>query len=488
MKNLLPFVTVFVLLLIRPECSAVASAQDKLTNLSQPLSTTTSNIVIDSFKQIQLVFNDSLLNPNIVPQINMCNDLNTIATQKTDTKLLCSAYLDMVYGLHRLNDSTFKQSQNITLELSKYNETKISNNFCESFINELPLNEDLRPFTKYIFPEKKNLFGALKTLDKCEMYCRYTDADTNIRIQPICGLTLSGFKQISNVTMNRTKSTTVKPLQNSNDSNKTIEQKGDKSEQSSKIEVKPSTSANKTVNITQNSNNLPSSIVSSSVNARNKEIEKEITRNLTKKSNAQSTVQPNLNSGTDFVDQQGQEDPNGQEEEDQDEDHGMDFDTNLGDRKLIHSWIEMLLYYYFLSEAIPTQNPIPDNMKKPTANIEKPKESKSKIMDDYAEQLDEQEIRPANHFEPLNMNHDISDDGSNFFSYLMFLMLLTCILYVVYHNKTKVLALVIEGRRGRRYSRSGGRRKHSAEYRRLDSNLEEAIQSSGQVHAAQIIY
>lgn len=40
------------------------------------------------------------------------------------------------------------------------------------------------------------------------------------------------------------------------------------------------------------------------------------------------------------------------------------------------------------------------------------------------------------------------DTESNFFSYLMFLMVITIIIYIVYHNKTKVLALVIEGRRG----------------------------------------
>lgn len=81
------------------------------------------------------------------------------------------------------------------------------------------------------------------------------------------------------------------------------------------------------------------------------------------------------------------------------------------------------------------------------------------------------------------------DNDSNFFSYFIFLMFVSVAFYVVYHNKTKVLALVIEGRRSRNYSRNGSRRKqHSAEYRKLDSNLEEAIQSSGQVRTAQIIY
>lgn len=84
------------------------------------------------------------------------------------------------------------------------------------------------------------------------------------------------------------------------------------------------------------------------------------------------------------------------------------------------------------------------------------------------------------------------DPDSSFFSYFMFLMLVVIACYVAYHNKSKILALLIEGRRSRTYSsRNGSRRKaHSAEYRKLDSNLEEAIQSGGggQGLSTQIIY
>lgn len=83
------------------------------------------------------------------------------------------------------------------------------------------------------------------------------------------------------------------------------------------------------------------------------------------------------------------------------------------------------------------------------------------------------------------------DTESSFFSYFMFLMFVIVSFYVAYHNKSKILALLIEGRRSRTYSsRNGSRRKsHSAEYRKLDSNLEEAIQSGGsQTLSTQIIY
>jgi len=81
------------------------------------------------------------------------------------------------------------------------------------------------------------------------------------------------------------------------------------------------------------------------------------------------------------------------------------------------------------------------------------------------------------------------DTDSNFFTYFMFLLLICVIAYVVYHNKTKMLALMLEGRRSSTNGRSGlTRRKHTAAYRKLDSNLEEAITSSANGRSAQVIY
>jgi len=60
------------------------------------------------------------------------------------------------------------------------------------------------------------------------------------------------------------------------------------------------------------------------------------------------------------------------------------------------------------------------------------------------------------------------DERSSFFGYFILLSIVAIIAYLVFHNKQKILALVLEGRRrqGNR-RRSGGR-----EYRKLDSNLE----------------
>lgn len=99
--------------------------------------------------------------------------------------------------------------------------------------------------------------------------------------------------------------------------------------------------------------------------------------------------------------------------------------------------------------------------------------------DGYLKDVDSQEeIRP----DPF-----ISDTDSNFFTYFMFLLLICIICYVGYHNKSKVLALVLEGRRSN--GGRNGRRKHTAAYRKLDTNLEEAISSNSHTtRTAQIIY
>lgn len=86
----------------------------------------------------------------------------------------------------------------------------------------------------------------------------------------------------------------------------------------------------------------------------------------------------------------------------------------------------------------------------------------------------------------------VEDEESGFFSYFMFVLGVCAALYVLYHNRRMLIALVLEGRR--RNGAGGGaagRRKHTAAYRKLDANLEEAIGDSGasvSAQSQQIIY
>lgn len=88
-----------------------------------------------------------------------------------------------------------------------------------------------------------------------------------------------------------------------------------------------------------------------------------------------------------------------------------------------------------------------------------------------------------------NLSHNLYkddrtvEDDSYFFTYFMMLCVVFIFAYVGYHNKQKIIAIVVEGRRGSsgggRGGRSrGGRRPNSANYQKLDSNLEEAVSSN----------
>ncbi|XP_050303250.1 uncharacterized protein LOC126741027 isoform X2 [Anthonomus grandis grandis] len=85
---------------------------------------------------------------------------------------------------------------------------------------------------------------------------------------------------------------------------------------------------------------------------------------------------------------------------------------------------------------------------------------------------------------PYNAN-DLEGD-SNFFSYFSLLMCLCVVGYVGYHNRQKILALILEGKRSKKIGRA--RRPNSANYHKLDSNLEEAMSSSCAKNASNVIY
>lgn len=80
------------------------------------------------------------------------------------------------------------------------------------------------------------------------------------------------------------------------------------------------------------------------------------------------------------------------------------------------------------------------------------------------------------HVRVQNMNFE-EDPDSNFFTYLCAVMFVSILLYILYHNRHKILALLLEGRRGSRRQRERSRGGSKAAYSKLDCNLEEAITS-----------
>ncbi|KAJ8985359.1 hypothetical protein NQ317_008392 [Molorchus minor] len=108
-------------------------------------------------------------------------------------------------------------------------------------------------------------------------------------------------------------------------------------------------------------------------------------------------------------------------------------------------------------------------------NKKEPKNKKADTVDSY------QDPPPISYQTSENI-----DGESYFFSYFMAICVLFVLGYVGYHNRQRVMALVVEGKRGKRQYR--GRRPNSANYHKLDSNMEEAISSSCNKNSSHVIY
>lgn len=163
---------------------------------------------------------------------------------------------------------------------------------------------------------------------------------------------------------------------------------------------------------------------------------------------------------------------------------------------------------YGLEEKLPEKSNVEKEKSKPVAEGETIKEEKlpvpshnkkpTQVGDSFEVEGRLEEINHRGKMTEMIDDPFYEETDSNFFAYFLFLMAVCVLGYVAYHNKKKVLALLLEGRRGStgrgggatsgsRRSR-GGSRKHTAAYQKLDSNLEEAITSTGQSRTSQIIY
>lgn len=82
-------------------------------------------------------------------------------------------------------------------------------------------------------------------------------------------------------------------------------------------------------------------------------------------------------------------------------------------------------------------------------------------------------------------NNIRAEEESHFFTYFTVISLISIAAYIGYHNKQKILAIVLEGRRSRN---RGRRRPSTANYRKLDCTLEEAVTSQCNANVTHVIY
>lgn len=79
----------------------------------------------------------------------------------------------------------------------------------------------------------------------------------------------------------------------------------------------------------------------------------------------------------------------------------------------------------------------------------------------------------------------VEAEESHFFTYFISMAVLSIIAYLVFHNKKKLVALAVEGRRTRSTTR---RRPNTASYSKLDCNLEEAMVSNTTASVTHVLY
>ncbi|XP_012288928.1 trans-Golgi network integral membrane protein 1-like [Orussus abietinus] len=100
---------------------------------------------------------------------------------------------------------------------------------------------------------------------------------------------------------------------------------------------------------------------------------------------------------------------------------------------------------------------------------------------DNHNQLETSEQREILPFHTMRVEED-----SHFFAYFTVISVLCICGYIGYHNKQKILAIALEGRRGK--SGRGRRRPSTASYRKLDCTLEEAVTSQCNSNVTHVIY
>lgn len=123
---------------------------------------------------------------------------------------------------------------------------------------------------------------------------------------------------------------------------------------------------------------------------------------------------------------------------------------------------------------------IPNGIKEPPVPVEN--ENKQTFKEPAAQAGTKTDIegKVIMHFDPF-----VEAEESHFFTYFISMAVLSIIAYLVFHNKKKLVALAVEGRRTRSTTR---RRPNTASYSKLDCNLEEAMVSNTTASVTHVLY
>lgn len=438
-------------------------------------------------------FPGTWLNPAVVPFIEQCG-----ADVKINSRdgILCGSYIEMVTKLDASNVSRLSSVDDFTAAMHTYDNTQI-NDFCKQFLDVIPTQPEQ-------YPETLRLFNYVK--GSCSVYC-YDDSNIDsIIVKPICRVFATGFQLldtkavaqpgvtgvVNNTAINHEQVKTnqnIVPVQSEVTAKSENTSDNVKSGQETPLQERPIVND---IKIDEVDESVPKENSSPNAEPASETIPKtgtaetesksiapirvdqtpsgEPEEKVIEKSSPSSSVNSTANVKPAEKPVNDPRDPISANEEDDDD------KMNVKDGVTDLNGIDEGINFNSNDKLAMSDDSIEDEMNEPNeedenVSIGQPAKSPSK----------EQQLQNEDPF--------TDDTDSNFFTYFMLLLLVCVIAYVVYHNKTKMLALMLEGRRSSTNGRSGlSRRKHTAAYRKLDSNLEEAITSSANGRSTQVIY
>jgi len=126
------------------------------------------------------------------------------------------------------------------------------------------------------------------------------------------------------------------------------------------------------------------------------------------------------------------------------------------------------------------KEPEPDAPEETVEEIDEGENLEEEVEAKVTPQIEE---RPGSYSEHTSSGEE--EVHSHFMSYFMVLGVTTIVAYLVFHNKKKILGLIVEGRGGRQ---AGRRRLGGREYRKLDSNVEDMMETGRETSMRQVIY
>ncbi|XP_055531840.1 trans-Golgi network integral membrane protein TGN38-like [Wyeomyia smithii] len=359
-------------------------------------------------------------------------------------QLTCELYINLTTTLSEQMKLSISSIENMISEIDKTD--TVCGNISDVFEQIDKLDFDIGFIKNEQEQKKRNSFNKL-----CPVVCVDMVNETTTGVKPICRMLLWGFQQLVLVDTKVPKDTNDKPAK--------LEQQPENQYDHNNAEANANLSnGNREANASSNKNDTNKSLI-------RPDISKQKTISAAK---PQPSIQslpikdkPQIDDALDNIEDE-------KEKENSDNIGNEAFDTQ-GDDVDRNEYTEE-------QNTDDGENSVDEPHPEQQKLLPGPNDS---ILDDVQQQII--------HEDPFFEERD-----SNFFSYFLLLMFVCILCYVAYHNKTKLFALLLEGRRAN--SGRGGfskGRKHTAAYRKLDSNLEEAITSGVATNnrsPSQIIY